>query len=107
MEKVGAKPGGLRGPDRPARRADKLNLASALDPEDHRKREIQSLVGDKRRRLRYRIGSSHHRQRRFVERPVARSLDYAGREHMAHPIDRVAVEDLDALLRVLRLISSL
>src|ERR1700694_3582065 len=105
MEKARAKPDALRGPDRPTRRADKLNLASALDPEDHRKREIQSLVGDQRRRLRYRIGSSHHRQRRFVERPVARSLDDAGREHMAHPIEREADEDLGALLRALRRIA--
>src|SRR6476661_8002997 len=53
-------------------------LASAPDLENHGQGEIQSLVGDKRRWLRYRIGVPYHRERRFVERPVAGSLDDPG-----------------------------
>ena len=57
-----------------------------LELEDHRQSEIQSLVGHRRRRLRHRIGFPNHGQRGFVERRVARSLDDAGRKHMAHPV---------------------
>ena len=46
-----------------------------LDPEDHRQGEIQSLIGDQRRRHRHRIGFSHHGQRCFVESCIARTLD--------------------------------
>src|SRR3982075_1391380 len=79
--------------------------APPLDAENHRQGKTQSLIGNQRRRLRYRIGASHHRQRRFVERPVARPLDDAGRENMTHPVQREADKDLGALLRALRRIA--
>src|SRR5258707_2074803 len=76
-----------------------LHLALALDLEDHRKGKIQSLVGDERRWLRDRVGGPYHRERRFVERLVAGSLDNAGRETIAQPVQREAVKYLRTPLR--------
>src|SRR5947208_4843319 len=83
----------------------RLHLALALDLENHRKGKTQSLIGDERRGLRDRVGVPHHRQRRFVERLVAGSLDKAGRENMTHPVQREADKYLGALLRARRRIA--
>src|SRR5882762_3929292 len=80
-------------------------LAPPLDPEDDRQGEIQSLIGDQRRRLRHWIGTPYHGKRGLVESRIARSLDDAGRQNMAHPVKREADNDFGALLRALRRIA--
>ena len=55
-----------------------MRLALALDAEDHRQGEGQAFVGDDGRRHRHRVGAPHHRQRRLVERCIARALGSLG-----------------------------
>jgi len=57
--------------------------ASSLDAENHRQGEIQAFVGDRRWRLRYRIGSPDHGKRRLAAGGIARSLHDARRKDVA------------------------
>src|SRR5882724_11730916 len=83
----------------------KRSALAALDAENHRHGKTQAIVRDQRRRRRHRIGAPHHRQRRFIEHGIARTLFNRRRQHVAEPVEREANVDFGGLLLAFRWIA--
>src|SRR5882672_3790728 len=82
-----------------------ISTLAALDAENHRHGKAQAIVRDQRRRRRHRIGSPHHRQRRFVKNSIARTLFNRRRQHVTQPVEREADVDFGGLLLPFRWIA--